>query len=322
MLTQLKATLSANQSSAAVSMPETNVDSTVDRSSASAALRQFINTAVVAKAAADAPASDDSQAAAGSRQALSAFVGSPLGTLPRIVPGADSQSSGTHAAMATLLRAASSSSAPDSVASQAPAESPQAAPDTTSVPSSVGKCVCGANVTPGNNPIAPPVAIINTPDSSPAVTNNESAAGGVKTANAVPFAWLKHTLTVESALQMGDLHFAESVLNLLTEISGAMEPDLSTRLHLESQSARIRIQRKQYDEAESQLSVALKSLEGAAQKRSAGAAYCMLALAHVYSCQKKTEKAQNAQRVAIAVAQECFGANDPQVTLFKQQLPG
>jgi len=128
-------------------------------------------------------------------------------------------------------------------------------------------------------------------------------------------------MTVESALQMRDMHFAESVLTLLLEIANAIEPDLSTRARLLSQQARIMIDRKQFSEAAAALHKILKALESSSYKRSSGAAYCWLALAHAFAHLKKEGESQTAHRMAQSMAQESFGAQDPQLMLFKQPLP-
>lgn len=128
-------------------------------------------------------------------------------------------------------------------------------------------------------------------------------------------------MTVEGALQMGDLHFADSVLGLLLEIGGILNPPASTRARLKSQRARILLARKQFEQAETELVATIKSLDPQVLKRSEGSAYCLLVLAEAYALQKKTEQAQHTHKLALAVAQECFAAQDPQLALFKRELP-
>jgi hypothetical protein len=134
-----------------------------------------------------------------------------------------------------------------------------------------------------------------------------------------PFVWFKHFQAVESALRIGDLHFAETLLSMLLEIADVLE-DVAARARLYSQLARVKMEQKQMPQAEAMLMETLRGLEGTPYKRSIDAAYCLLALAQCYDQSGKSPNAEKARAMALSIAQECLDAKDPELTLFKSKV--
>lgn len=154
-------------------------------------------------------------------------------------------------------------------------------------------------------PAAPPAA-------KPAMIVNAQAAAQV--------AWFKHIQAIESALRIGDVHFADSLLSLLTEVSHSVTAPGNIKARLDSMQARIHIDRKFYGEAEELLQKTIKNAEGTPLAKNISIAYCWHALAQCYNAQKKAPEAEKARQTAIEIATEALGENDPETVLLKAPL--
>jgi hypothetical protein len=299
LLLQLKQTLAAKADGGGGVATMVRPEETVDSKAHSAALREFISKATAMTATAKSTPDDDPQVIAVRRSALSSFVGTPLTSTPQpyvplpITPSAKPHGHGHGHGGNGHGKPAEAAPAPTPV-QQAPAPAP-AAP-----------CKCATMTAP-----APAPAPMPAPVAAPAASTPVNAAN---------FAWSKHIQTVEAALRMGDVHFAESVLALLQDISLALSADLAIRARLKSQMARVRMERKQFAEVEADLLEMVKQLNGTPHTKSMGAAYCLLALAQCYNYQKKEDKAQSAQRNAIVIAEAVLGASDPEAKCFRMPL--
>lgn len=134
------------------------------------------------------------------------------------------------------------------------------------------------------------------------------------------FAWFKHTQTIESALRINDVHYADTVLSILFDVSTSLNADAGVKARLISLLARIRMDKKQYAEAETDLRNTLAVLDGTPHAKSISAAHCWHALAQSLYFQKKIENAEVAKEKAVAIAEACLGPQDPQTIAFKQAL--
>lgn len=147
-----------------------------------------------------------------------------------------------------------------------------------------------------------------------------STAGAAKSGSSTSIIWFKHIQAVESALRIQDLHFADSLLALLTEAAASVQAQSSVSIRLKSLQARILIERKLYEQAEEMLMATIKSMEGTPQAKEVCAAYCYRALAQSFQLQNKADKAVKAKEKSIAIATGALGANDPETMLFKEPL--
>jgi hypothetical protein len=262
-------------------------DSAVDPKTASAALKDFLSKTTVTRSVnPNGLGEDEARTAAASRTALSTFVGAPLGTgAPKMVaPGVKP--------------------AAPIAAQPAPAPSPApVAPAPASAPAPVALAPPPAALEPQPAASSPPVQAAP----QPTVVNKQAIA------------WFKHIQTVESALRIGDMHFVETLLGILMEIA-EMVDDASMKARLRSLQARVKIENRQFAEAEALLAQTVRSLEGTPAKNSLGAAYCLLALAQCYYAQQKTPSAEKAQAMAAMIAEQCLGATNPEAKAFRQKL--
>lgn len=137
---------------------------------------------------------------------------------------------------------------------------------------------------------------------------------------AAQVAWFKHIQAIESALRIGDIHFAESLLSLLTEVSHSVAAGGNINARLDSMQARIYIDRKFFGEAEELLNKAIKNAEGTPLEQNIAIAYCWHALAQCYHAQKKLPETEKARKKAIEIATEALGENDPETVLLKAPL--
>jgi hypothetical protein len=173
------------------------------------------------------------------------------------------------------------------------------------------------------------------PDATPAARNT-SAPSAVpaesSSANTLPHAaknpassqasiiWFKHFQTVESALRIGDTHFAESVVSVLHEASISLSAEQHIVLRIESFRARILMDRKQHTVAEKSLTDILEGLKGSQWESNVAAAYCWHALAQCQKQQNQMEKAAESHNKAIMIAEAALGSEDPETMLFKAPL--
>jgi hypothetical protein len=96
--------------------------------------------------------------------------------------------------------------------------------------------------------------------------------------------------------------------------------DPSMKARLRSLQARVKIENRQFAEAEALLAQTVRGLEGTPAKNSLGAAYCLLALAQCYHAQQKTPSAEKAQAMAAMIADQCLGPTNPEAKAFRQKL--
>lgn len=298
LLVQLKKQLAEKQAENPTRVSsEPKQDNAVDPKVASAALKEFLNKASTPRQTSNGLPDEDPMLVASRRKALSTFIGTPISGVFQNTPLSATVSSASPAAAAPSSGHGASSHG--------------------SSPHASGNGTVAALASAAATATAPAPAV--TPP-QPAAAVAPSAPPATPCKCRTPFAWSKHINTIEGALQMGDFHFAESLISLLNDTAAAVTIDPSAQARLKSQQARVRIERKQFTEAESDLAAAIRSLEGTAYKRSIGAAYCLHALAQCYQRQNKLEQAQAAQRNAISIAEECLGPMDPEAKLFKQKL--
>ncbi len=160
------------------------------------------------------------------------------------------------------------------------------------------------------------------PGASPQATPEKSKPNvfGSNANAAAQVAWFKHIQAIESALRIGDIHFAESLLSLLTEVSHSVAAGGNINARLDSMQARIFIDRKFFGEAEELLNKAIKNAEGTPLEQNIAIAYCWHALAQCYHAQKKLPETEKARKKAIEIATEALGENDPETVLLKAPL--
>ena len=196
-------------------------------------------------------------------------------------------------------------------------------------------CTCGGIKLPGgettiplNAPITATMSEVSATAATPvapqgsAVSTNiglPNEPGGTNN-NKAPITWFKHILAVDSALRIGDVHFADSLLSILQETAKATDADISVRTRLKSLQARVLLERRQFNDAQDLLEGVLQSLQGSAHARCLGAAYCLHVLAQCNKLQNKPEQAKALQAKAVSIAQECLGTNDPEVKFLKQEI--
>lgn len=154
---------------------------------------------------------------------------------------------------------------------------------------------------------------------TPAKPAPETAPAAAPVKPSKPFAWFKHVQTVESAIRIGDAHFADTLLAMLSEIAEILD-DMPMRARLKSQQARVKMEQRQFVEAESLLMETLRQIDPTPHKKSMGAAYCFLALAQCYQQTGKTPNAEKAQAMAYAIAEQLLDAKDPELTLFRVKV--
>lgn len=133
-------------------------------------------------------------------------------------------------------------------------------------------------------------------------------------------AWFKHIQAIESALRIGDILFADSLLSLLVEVAHSVTAPGNIKARLDSMQARIHIDRKFYSEAEELLQKTIKNAEGTPLEENIAIAYCWHALAQCYHAQRKIPEAEKARKKAIEIATEALGENDPETMLLKAAL--
>ena len=155
---------------------------------------------------------------------------------------------------------------------------------------------------------------------SDAVTSTAAPALTPQAA-AISITWFKHIQAVESALIMGDTHFADSILHLLYESAKSVSADPNIIARLQSLQAKVMIERRQYDEAESSLKEMIQNLDSTPYAKNISAAYCWRALAIAYNRQKKSELATKANQKSIEIAEAALGPKDPEAMLFREALP-
>lgn len=167
-------------------------------------------------------------------------------------------------------------------------------------------------------PPKPPKPVAATPATTPATPAAEAkTAAPLKPSK--PFAWFKHVQAVESAIRIGDAHFADTLLAMLMEIAEILD-DVPMRARLKSQQARVKMEQRQFAEAETMLMEILRQIDPTPHKKSMGGAYCLLALAQCYQQTGKTPNAEKAQAMAYAIAEQLLDAKDPELTLFRVKV--
>lgn len=132
--------------------------------------------------------------------------------------------------------------------------------------------------------------------------------------------WFKHIQAIESALLIGDVHFADSLLQLLYETAKSLSAEVNIIARLQSLQAKVLIERKQFDDAESSLKDMIQSLQGTSFAKNICTAYCWRALALCYHRQKKTADAESARKKSIEVAEAALGPTNPETMLFKEPI--
>ena len=137
---------------------------------------------------------------------------------------------------------------------------------------------------------------------------------------AMSVAWFKHIQSVESALRIGDIHFADSLLSLLFEVSASLSAEANIGARLESLRSRVLMDRKQYAEVETGLTATIKNLESTKFAKNIAVAYCWHALAQCYQYQKKADQAEAARKKAIEIADAAVGEKDPEAMYFREPL--
>lgn len=131
--------------------------------------------------------------------------------------------------------------------------------------------------------------------------------------------WYKHIQGVESAMRIGDMHFADSLLCLLLETAKAVSAEENVVARLTSMEARILMDRKSYSQAQKLLEDTIRNLQGKNEKDIA-AAYCWRALAQCFAYQKNADEAEKARQKAISIANEALGDKNPEAMLFTEPL--
>lgn len=135
---------------------------------------------------------------------------------------------------------------------------------------------------------------------------------------AASLAWFKHIQAVESALRIGDIHFADSLLTLLVEVSQSIPTEGNIVARLSSLHARILMDRKLFDDAEKKLNESIAALEGTKYANNVAAAYCWQALALCHHLQKRSAESEECKQKAISIAEAALGPKDPEVMLFRE----
>lgn len=167
--------------------------------------------------------------------------------------------------------------------------------------------------------LAAAAAIAAAPAAAQETTTATTAPGAAASVTAKPFPWFKHISMIESALRIGDVHFAETLLTVLLDVAEVFD-DVQTRVRLKALSARIKMEQGQVAEAEKMLMETLSPIEKTPAMSTIGAAYCLHALAQCYKKSGKGEKADKAQAMSVALAEKLLGAADPEAKMFKQPL--
>ena len=96
--------------------------------------------------------------------------------------------------------------------------------------------------------------------------------------------WFKHFQSVESALRIGDAHFADSVVSVLHEAAVTVSAEQNIMARIESLRARILMDRKQHSVAEKTLTDSINSLKGTKWETNVATAYCWHALGAFVKC--------------------------------------
>lgn len=146
-------------------------------------------------------------------------------------------------------------------------------------------------------------------------TPTASAGGSVS-----KITWFKHIQAIESALLIGDVHFADSLLQLLYETAKSLSAEVNIIARLQSLQAKVLIEKRQFDDAESSLKDMIQSLQGSSFAKNICTAYCWRALALCYHRQKKTAEAEAARKKSIEVAEAALGPTNPETMLFKEPI--
>lgn len=146
-------------------------------------------------------------------------------------------------------------------------------------------------------------------------TPTASASGSVS-----KITWFKHIQAIESALLIGDVHFADSLLQLLYETAKSLSAEVNIIARLQSLQAKVLIEKRQFDDAESSLKDMIQSLQGSSFAKNICTAYCWRALALCYHRQKKTAEAEAARKKSIEVAEAALGPTNPETMLFKEPI--
>lgn len=168
------------------------------------------------------------------------------------------------------------------------------------------------------NAASEPAAAVAPLISSPAAPEAASPAASAPVKSQV--IWFKHFQAVESALRIGDSHFADSVVSVLYEAAISLSAEPSIVARIESLRARVLIDRKQYPVAEKVLNDTINNIKGTDAGKNIAAAYCWHALAQCYKDQKDADKSAEAHKKAIAIAEASLGPDDPETMQFKAPL--
>lgn len=175
-----------------------------------------------------------------------------------------------------------------------------------------------------------PVKKLQPQMATPAPATSVEATGAVSTPASLPnissaptptkpFPWFKHIQMIESALRIGDMHFAETLLTVLTDVADVLD-DTAAKVRLKAFSARVKMEQRQIPEAEKMLMETLSAIEHTPGMSTIGAAYCLHALAQCYLRSGRAEKAEKAQAMAASLAEKILGSADPEAKMFKQPL--
>ena len=159
-------------------------------------------------------------------------------------------------------------------------------------------------------------------DAAAITTSSSSASVESQTTqqSAAVVAWFKHIQAVESALRIGDVHFADTFLSLLFETSSSLSAQPNIVARLNSLRARVLLDRKQFAECEQLLKDSIAEIEKTKFAKNVAAAYCWHALAQCYHNQKQSAEAESAHNKAIAISESSLGNNDPESMYFKEAL--
>lgn len=347
MLAQLKNSLSSTQQETSVATLDP-AESAKEAQTASMALKDFLSKACAKTVSVEENNTEDPQIIISRRKALSAFVGSPLtnngeALLSGVIhAGPNSskhgkQGSHGHSAHAWHGHSAQGHSVQSSAAHGHGASPQVAAPASGAHTQTVTVCSRCSSQAESNKPQAStapesakqepakaagkaPVAAFFAALTQATPQNAAKAGSATAPQNAASVAWFKHIQAVESAIRIGDIHFADTLLLLLFEVSRSLSAEANVSARLQSLQARVLLDRKQYADVETLMNETIKSLDGTAFAKSVSASYCWHALAQCYHSQKKFDKADAAKKKAISIAESALGPNDPETMLFKGPL--
>ncbi len=311
MLTQLKKTLSEQRAGAAPVDIKTPTPA-IDPKTASNALKDFLAKSGSTSREAKTTALEDPQIIVERRKALSVFVGVSLSNNGRAaLPGtidmtniASSSHSGAHGGHNSHAKGSDKGHAQQHTSGGHQASIP--------CPKCVDREVAERNAARVNATVS---GASNPTPAAPA-----QGAASVQPAVKSSVIWYKHIQAVESAMRIGDMHFADSLLSLLFETATSLSAEANINARLKSLQARVLADRKMFAEAEKLLIDTIRGLEGTQFSKDIAAAYCWRALAQCLQNQKKSEQAEKARQKALSIAVAALGEKDPEAMMFNEAL--